>query len=247
MQKCCYLYEVPSEVLRRLVRTTATYTLSDNDPITSVRVLETTETRDEEDGSVDDDYVYFYVAMSFGFIDMKSSTKTSLTSSERRNVNPVVKTFVLQLLWTYRHSNALPSLSRVEQILIRNISNLIDTGFQPVIPEYLSIYLMAFLGIFFRMVYKCELKTNEKYLPLLKHHRLDLHIMVDPTMHLILKHPEPMFLSQSESPSFTTIQKNRRSVTLMVRDVACICERYHTKRVVQCFDATLLVRDVPLM
>ncbi|KAJ4431807.1 hypothetical protein ANN_20412 [Periplaneta americana] len=27
--------------------------------------------------------------------------------------------------------------------------------------------------------------------------------------HLILKHPEPMFLSQSESPSFTTIQKNR--------------------------------------
>ncbi|KAJ4436408.1 hypothetical protein ANN_19040 [Periplaneta americana] len=27
--------------------------------------------------------------------------------------------------------------------------------------------------------------------------------------HLILKHPLPMFLSQSESPSFTTIQNNR--------------------------------------
>ncbi|KAJ4434328.1 hypothetical protein ANN_22885 [Periplaneta americana] len=35
--------------------------------------------------------------------------------------------------------------------------------------------------------------------------------------HLILKHPEPMFLSQSESPSFTTIQKNRESEERQIR------------------------------
>ncbi|KAJ4433304.1 hypothetical protein ANN_15563 [Periplaneta americana] len=29
--------------------------------------------------------------------------------------------------------------------------------------------------------------------------------------HLILKHPYPMFLSQSESPSFTTIKNNRNA------------------------------------
>ncbi|KAJ4441761.1 hypothetical protein ANN_11619 [Periplaneta americana] len=63
--------------------------------------------------------------------------------------------------------------------------------------------LLCFHG-YQRIEHTCGIVRNEMYV-LCNIQRL----LKRREQHLILKHPEPMFLSQSESPSFTTIEKNR--------------------------------------